>query len=56
MFLPKPSYPEIITCVPYYKGKEIECLVPFMDEASVENAIVCWATMLAMGYSPAEAG
>ncbi|HJP64270.1 MAG TPA: bifunctional UDP-N-acetylmuramoyl-tripeptide:D-alanyl-D-alanine ligase/alanine racemase [Mucilaginibacter sp.] len=37
-----------------YKDKEIECLIPFMDEASVENAIVCWATMLAMGYSPAE--
>ncbi|MGZ3749846.1 MAG: bifunctional UDP-N-acetylmuramoyl-tripeptide:D-alanyl-D-alanine ligase/alanine racemase [Mucilaginibacter sp.] len=38
-----------------YKGKEIECLVPFMDEASIENVIVCWATMLAMGYSPVEA-
>jgi len=38
-----------------FKGKEIECLIPFKDEASVENAIVCWATMLAMGYSPAEA-
>lgn len=38
-----------------YKDKEIECLVPFMDGASVENAIVCWATMLAMGYSPVEA-
>ncbi|MBS1531945.1 MAG: bifunctional UDP-N-acetylmuramoyl-tripeptide:D-alanyl-D-alanine ligase/alanine racemase [Bacteroidetes bacterium] len=37
-----------------YKGKEIECLVPFMDEASVENAITCWATMLAMCYSPVE--
>jgi len=37
-----------------YKGKEIECLVPFMDEASVENAITCWATMLALGYSPVE--
>jgi UDP-N-acetylmuramoyl-tripeptide--D-alanyl-D-alanine ligase len=33
-----------------YKGKEIECLVPFVDEASVENAIVCWATLLALGY------
>lgn len=33
-----------------YKDKEIECLVPFVDEASVENAIVCWATMLALGY------
>jgi len=38
-----------------YKGDEIECLIPFMDEASVENAIVCWAVMLAMGYSPVEA-
>ncbi|HTK19359.1 MAG TPA: bifunctional UDP-N-acetylmuramoyl-tripeptide:D-alanyl-D-alanine ligase/alanine racemase [Mucilaginibacter sp.] len=37
-----------------YQGKEIECLIPFMDEASIENAIVCWATMLAMGYSPVE--
>jgi len=33
-----------------YKEKEIECLVPFVDEASVENAITCWATMLALGY------
>lgn len=38
-----------------YQGKEIECLVPFRDDASIENAIVCWATMLAMGYSPADA-
>jgi alanine racemase len=35
-----------------FKGHEIECLVPFTDEASVENASVCWAVMLAMGYSP----
>ncbi|MDB5109294.1 MAG: bifunctional UDP-N-acetylmuramoyl-tripeptide:D-alanyl-D-alanine ligase/alanine racemase [Mucilaginibacter sp.] len=38
-----------------YKGQEIECLIPFLDQASVENAIVCWATMLVMGYSPKEA-
>jgi alanine racemase len=38
-----------------YKEQEIECLIPFRDEASVENAIVCMATMLAMGYSPADA-
>jgi alanine racemase len=38
-----------------YKEKEIECLIPFMDEASVENAITCWATMLAMDYSAVEA-
>jgi alanine racemase len=39
----------------YYQKKEIECLIPFSDLASIENAITCWATMLAMGYSPAEA-
>ncbi|MEO8886169.1 MAG: bifunctional UDP-N-acetylmuramoyl-tripeptide:D-alanyl-D-alanine ligase/alanine racemase [Mucilaginibacter sp.] len=38
-----------------FNGEEIECLVPFTDKASVENAIICWATMLAMGYKPAEA-
>ena len=37
-----------------YKGKEIECLIPFRDQASIENAILCWATMLAMGYTPIE--
>ncbi|MEO6148967.1 MAG: bifunctional UDP-N-acetylmuramoyl-tripeptide:D-alanyl-D-alanine ligase/alanine racemase [Mucilaginibacter sp.] len=37
-----------------YRDSEIECLIPLKDEASVENAIVCWATMLAMGYSPAD--
>jgi alanine racemase len=38
-----------------YKGQEIECLLPFLDEASFENAITCWATILALGYSPVEA-
>jgi alanine racemase len=38
-----------------YKGNEIECIIPFLDEASVENAIVCWATMLAMDYTAIEA-
>jgi len=38
-----------------YKGAEIECLIPFLDKASFENAITCWVTMLAMGYTPAEA-
>ena len=36
-----------------YKGNNIECLIPFIDEASVENAITCWATMLALGYDAA---
>lgn len=38
-----------------YHGQEIECLIPFLDEASVENAITCWATLLAIGYKAAEA-
>lgn len=37
-----------------YQSREIECLIPFLDKASIENAITCWATMLAMGYSAAE--
>jgi alanine racemase len=36
-----------------YNRKEIECLIPFLDQASVENAITCWATMLALGYDAA---
>jgi alanine racemase len=39
-----------------YKGQEIACMIPFLDQASVENAIVCWATLLALGYSATEAG
>jgi alanine racemase len=38
-----------------YKHKEIECLIPFSDKASVENGIICWAALLAMGYTPEEA-
>ncbi|PJJ84675.1 bifunctional UDP-N-acetylmuramoyl-tripeptide:D-alanyl-D-alanine ligase/alanine racemase [Mucilaginibacter auburnensis] len=38
-----------------YNEQEIECLVPFTDQASVENAVTCWATMLAMGCSAVEA-
>jgi alanine racemase len=38
-----------------YKEEEIECLLPFRDRASVENGIICWATLLALGYSPKQA-
>lgn len=38
-----------------YKNEEIECLIPFSDRASIENGIICWATLLAMGYTPEEA-
>lgn len=38
-----------------YKGEEIECLIPFNDKAAIENAVICWATLLALGYTSAEA-
>jgi len=38
-----------------YKDEEIECLIPFSDRASVENGIICWATLLALDYTPQEA-
>ena len=38
-----------------YADTEIECLIPFTDAASVENAICSWATMLALGYTPKDA-
>ena len=38
-----------------FKGEEIECLIPFSDRASVENGIICWATLLSLGYSPQDA-
>lgn len=38
-----------------YKNEEIECLIPFSDRASIENGIICWATLLAMGYTPQDA-
>jgi alanine racemase len=34
-----------------YKGAEISIEIPFTDEASIENAIHCWATMLLMDYN-----
>jgi len=37
-----------------YLGKDIQAVIPFKDQASVENAVICWATMLAMGYEPEE--
>ncbi|NVO19703.1 MAG: bifunctional UDP-N-acetylmuramoyl-tripeptide:D-alanyl-D-alanine ligase/alanine racemase [Bacteroidetes bacterium] len=33
-----------------YLGNKSEITIPFIDEASVENAIHCWSTMLILGY------
>ncbi|RZK80203.1 MAG: bifunctional UDP-N-acetylmuramoyl-tripeptide:D-alanyl-D-alanine ligase/alanine racemase [Pedobacter sp.] len=38
-----------------FRGDEIECLIPFRDKASIENGIICWATLLALGCSPKDA-
>ncbi|PWS30320.1 bifunctional UDP-N-acetylmuramoyl-tripeptide:D-alanyl-D-alanine ligase/alanine racemase [Pedobacter paludis] len=38
-----------------YKDKEIECMLPFKDKASIENGMICWATLLALGYSAEQA-
>ncbi len=37
-----------------YKDSEIFIEIPFFDEASVENAIHCWAFLLLMNYSQQE--
>lgn len=37
-----------------YQHKEIEVVVPFTDAASIENVVICWATLLAMGYAAEE--
>lgn len=37
-----------------YQCKEIEVVVPFTDAASIENVVICWATLLAMDYAVEE--
>jgi len=36
-----------------YKESNSDIIIPFIDDASIENAIHCWATMLYMGYDNA---
>lgn len=36
-----------------FKEKEINIEIPFVDEASIENAIHCWATLLYLGLDQA---
>lgn len=33
------------------QGQQLECRLPFRDQASVEDAIICWSTLIAMGYN-----
>ncbi|MBD3750511.1 MAG: bifunctional UDP-N-acetylmuramoyl-tripeptide:D-alanyl-D-alanine ligase/alanine racemase [Sphingobacteriales bacterium] len=34
-----------------YQHQEISITIPFTDKASIENAIICWATLLKMGLA-----
>lgn len=43
----------VITAI--YLQEQITCKIPFNDKASIENCIICWATLLALGYQPDEA-
>lgn len=36
-----------------YGGEEMTVVIPFTDAAARENAVCCWAVMLAMGYEQA---
>lgn len=38
-----------------HQDQEITCLLPFKDKASIENGIICWATLLALGYGSEQA-
>lgn len=38
-----------------HQDQEITCLLPFKDKASIENGIICWATLLALGYDSEQA-
>lgn len=33
-----------------YKEQELEIIIPFVDNASIENSIHCWSLMLLLGY------
>lgn len=35
-----------------FKNREMSVILPFTDEASIENAIHCWALMLLLGFEP----
>ncbi len=35
-----------------FRNHQVSIIIPFLDEASVENAIHCWSAMLVLGYTP----
>ncbi len=41
------------TILAFYNDEDIAVTIPFTDEASIENALHCWATLLYLDYKPA---
>ena len=40
------------TCInAEYKDKKLDVLIPFTDDASIENAIHCWVCLIYLGYN-----
>ena len=37
----------------FYNTEDVSVTIPFTDEASIENAMHCWATLLYLDYKPA---
>ncbi len=35
-----------------FTGKKLDCCIPFTDDASIENALLCWGTLVALGFDP----
>ncbi|EOR95755.1 UDP-N-acetylmuramoylalanyl-D-glutamyl-2,6- diaminopimelate--D-alanyl-D-alanine ligase [Arcticibacter svalbardensis MN12-7] len=44
------GYGDYTSLTAVFKGEEIECMLPFKDAASIENAVCCWALLLALKY------
>lgn len=40
------------TLTALFRGQELTCSLPFRDAASLENAVCCWAVLLALDYDP----
>lgn len=36
-----------------YQGTSFSVYLPFKDRASLENGVICWSVLLALGYEPA---
>lgn len=41
----------LVTLKAIYNKQELSLSIPFTDKASIENAVCCWAVMLALGYT-----